>query len=69
MSRRRILFLVFMLCAVMVGSIAAQDDLDCDAVLEVWQIQGAGADANCARARVETEDNVVTSVGALGFFM
>lgn len=52
--------------------VRAQDEgdvLDCDAVLEIWQIQGAGDEANCLRDRVRTEGSVVTAVGPNGFFI
>lgn len=48
----------------------AQDDApDCDTVLEIWQVQGSGDEANCLRSRVRLEDNIVTAVGPNGFFL
>ena len=46
-----------------------EDTIDCDSVPEIWQIQGDGDEANCLRNRVRLEDNIVTGIGPLGFFM
>lgn len=63
------LFLALLL-VIMAFPVTAQDDnLDCDSVLEIWQIQGAGDDANCMRTRIRTEENIVTSIGPNGFFI
>lgn len=47
----------------------AQAEIDCDTVLEIWQIQGSGQEANCLGERIDTEGNIVTAVGHVGFFM
>lgn len=47
----------------------ADDVVDCTATLEIWQIQGAGARANCLGQRVTTAENIVTGVGPGGFFI
>lgn len=70
-AKKKMLLLVML---IVVSSLAlpitAQDQsLDCDSVLELWQIQGAGDEANCLRERVTTENNIVTAVGDVGFFI
>ena len=47
----------------------AQDTVDCTATLEIWQIQGAGSQANCQGQRITTTENIVTGVGPGGFFI
>lgn len=47
----------------------AQSDIDCAQPLEIWQIQGSGAVANCLDQRIITENNIVTLVGRVGFFI
>ncbi|MFW5748881.1 MAG: endonuclease/exonuclease/phosphatase family protein [Chloroflexota bacterium] len=65
------LLLVGLLALLAAGAVFAQDDdpLDCGGVLEIWQIQGSGDEANCLRSRVQLAENVVTAVGPGGFFM
>jgi predicted extracellular nuclease len=55
----------------LLGSIiaTAQETLDCEQSLEIWQIQGAGIEANCLSERIVLQDNVVTVLGTQGFFM
>lgn len=63
--------LLFILLLAMLGlpSLAQDNELDCDSVLEIWQIQGAGDEANCMRTRIRTEGNIVTAIGPNGFFI
>ena len=43
--------------------------IDCESVLEIWQIQGSGNEANCLGEKIITENNLVTATGANGFFI
>ena len=65
MSRWIVSFLI--LLPTVIGSTLAQPD--CTGTLELWEIQGAGAQANCLDERVVTENNIITAVGRQGFFM
>ena len=62
------LFLALTLLLISTIPITAQT-IDCDAPLEIWQIQGAGEESNCQGERVTTEGNIVTAVGKAGFFI
>jgi predicted extracellular nuclease len=69
-KHRFMLILLTLICLIVLAAPAsAQDAPDCDAVLEIWQIQGAGEEANCIRKRLTTEDNIVTAIGDRGFFI
>lgn len=68
MLRQR-LFFVLVLLLLAVPVVGLNDDIDCEAALEIWEIQGAGEEANCLRDRVRLEDNLVTATGHQGFFM
>lgn len=50
-------------------SAQSDTDIDCESVLEIWQIQGAGEQSNCQRTRIITEDNIVTGISPEGFFI
>lgn len=45
------------------------DNVDCDSVLEIWQIQNVVDFPNCLNDRVRTENNIVTGLTPSGFFM
>lgn len=66
MLRRVIFFLVLVLITV---PIVAQSEIDCEGMLEIWQIQGSGEESNCQGDRIRLENNVVTAIGAKGFFI
>lgn len=66
MLKRLILFLLFITLAF---PLQAQETIDCEANLEIWQVQGAGEQSNCQSERIRLENNVVTALGIRGFFM
>ena len=55
--------------AIFAVSLSAQETIDCETSLEIWQVQSAGEQAHCLRERVFLEDNIVTATGSSGFFM
>jgi uncharacterized protein len=65
---RRLPLLLFLIAFPFV-SVHAQNEIDCAVPLEIWQVQGAGMDANCIGQAVTLSDNIVTGVGTLGFFI
>jgi uncharacterized protein len=72
MSNRRLLiiFLLLLLASIsLVLPLSSQDDINCDEVLEIWQIQGSQEEPNCLRKRITTENNIITAVGIRGFFI
>jgi predicted extracellular nuclease len=65
----RALALISLLSLSVLIPVSAQEAVDCDAVTEIWQVQGSGDLSPCAGERVTLANNIVTAVAPLGFFM
>ncbi len=60
---------LFLIGMVVLMPLHAQTSVNCEAILEIWEIQGSAAEANCVGERVTTTDNIVTAIGPNGFFI
>ena len=55
------LLMVVLCLALSIGMIQAQDTLDCENdIIEIWQIQGTGDEAQCLGETIITENNIVS---------
>jgi len=69
MQHKRLVFLALLLLLLMPLA-TAQEEVDCEQPLEIWQVQGSGAEANCVgEGRIMVPDNIVTALTPAGFFM
>jgi hypothetical protein len=56
------------MCLVLTATVTATAPA-ADLVLEIYEIQGSGADSPHADSAIETNDNIVTAVREDGFFL
>lgn len=61
-----ILVIVFIMS---VPPAVAQDTVDCETALHIWEVQGSGEFARCEGERITTREGIITAMGHLGFFI